>query len=78
MNLKKRASVGRKAEPVMTRLDAEEIEILDTLVAGGVARSRSDALTWCVRRAQARDGAWLGSLREALKIVEAARAQGPV
>src|SRR5216684_117614 len=35
--------------PVMTRLRMPERAILDTLVAGGVARSRSDALAWCVR-----------------------------
>src|SRR5712692_11517294 len=32
--------------PVMTRLRMPERSILDTLVAGGVARSRSDALAW--------------------------------
>src|ERR1700693_2687121 len=35
--------------PVMTRLRMTERSILDTLVAGGVGRSRSDALAWCVR-----------------------------
>src|SRR5258708_24834549 len=35
--------------PVMTRLRMPERSILDTLVAGGVARSRSEALAWCVR-----------------------------
>jgi len=35
--------------PVMTRLRMNERSILDTLVAGGVARSRSEALAWCVR-----------------------------
>src|SRR6266540_4547599 len=35
--------------PGMTRLRMSERSILDTLVAGGVARSRSEALAWCVR-----------------------------
>jgi hypothetical protein len=35
--------------PVMTRLRQPERQILDTLVDAGVARSRSDALAWCVR-----------------------------
>ncbi len=35
--------------PVMTRLRQGERTVLDTLVDSGVARSRSDALAWCVR-----------------------------
>ena len=35
--------------PVMTRLRQAERRVLDTLVEAGVARSRSDALAWCVR-----------------------------
>src|ERR1700709_578148 len=35
--------------PVMTRLRQPERQVLDTLVDAGVARSRSDALAWCVR-----------------------------
>ena len=35
--------------PVMTRLRMPERQVLDTLVGAGVARSRSDALGWCVR-----------------------------
>ena len=35
--------------PVMTRLRMDQRQILDTLVGAGVARSRSDALSWCVR-----------------------------
>src|SRR5215207_7066424 len=37
------------AVPVMTRLRQPERKVLDTLVAAGVARSRADALAWCVR-----------------------------
>src|SRR5258707_11566424 len=35
--------------PVMTRLRMPERAVLDTLVAAGVARGRTDALPWCVR-----------------------------
>src|SRR4029453_6222171 len=35
--------------PVMTRLRQPERQVLDTLVDAGVARSRSEALAWCVR-----------------------------
>src|SRR3712207_2732299 len=37
------------AVPVMTRLRQPQRMVLDTLVDAGVARSRSDALAWCVR-----------------------------
>src|ERR1700688_1371692 len=37
------------AVPVMTRLRQSERTVLDTLVDSGVARSRSDALAWCVK-----------------------------
>ena len=37
------------AVPVMTRLRMEERAVLDTLIDAGVARSRSEALAWCVR-----------------------------
>lgn len=66
---------GRQSAPVMTRLDAIEHEVLDTLIAAGVARSRSDALTWCVRHVGKAD--WLNTLRGALVAVTAARNQGP-
>src|SRR3954462_1603581 len=35
--------------PVMTRLRQPERKVLDTLVDAGIARSRSEALAWCVR-----------------------------
>ena len=61
----------------MTRLRQPERQVLDTLVAAGVARSRSDALAWCVRLVGQHADAWLGELREALRAVEQVRAQGP-
>jgi len=63
--------------PVMTRLRQSERRVLDTLVYAGVARSRSDALAWCVRLTGEHADAWLTELREALRRVEQVRAQGP-
>ena len=64
--------------PVMTRLRMPERSILDTLVAGGVARSRSDALAWCVRLAGMHQADWIKGLRDALVKVDEARAKGPL
>ncbi|MEU5880260.1 hypothetical protein [Spirillospora sp. NPDC047279] len=63
--------------PVMTRLRQPERRVLDTLVDAGVARSRSDALAWCVRLVGKNTDEWLGELRSALEYVERARAAGP-
>src|SRR5690349_16348456 len=67
----------RLAVPVMTRLRQPERRVLDTLVAGGVARSRADALAWCVRLTGENADAWLARLRAALRHVEEVREQGP-
>ena len=63
--------------PAMTRLRMEERRVLDTLVEGGVARSRSHALAWCVRLVSQKQEEWLKDLREALSGVEKVRGQGP-
>ncbi len=63
--------------PVMTRLRQPERSVLDTLVDAGVARSRSDALAWCVRLVGEHTEDWLGQLREAMTAVERVRAEGP-
>ena len=63
--------------PAMTRLRLEERTVLDTLVASGVARSRSDALAWCVRLVGRNIDEWLEELREALEAVEDVRRRGP-
>lgn len=63
--------------PVMTRLRMSERLVLDTLVGGGVARSRSEALAWCVRLVGDHQGDWIQQLRDALVAVEAARSDGP-
>jgi hypothetical protein len=78
------ARCGRRSEmfttlsvPVMTRLRQAERRVLDTLVDAGVARSRSDALAWCVRLTGEHADAWLTELRGALRRVEEVRATGP-
>ena len=63
--------------PVMTRLRQSERRVLDTLVDAGVARSRSDALAWCVRLTGENADEWLARLRDALSHVEQVRDQGP-
>ena len=63
--------------PVMSRLRQSERRVLDTLVDAGVARSRSDALAWCVRLVGRHQGDWIQQLRDALVHVEKVRAEGP-
>jgi hypothetical protein len=63
--------------PVMTRLRQPERLVLDTLVDAGVARSRSDALAWCVRLVGEHEDSWLADLRSALQHVEQVRGEGP-
>ncbi|MGH3368009.1 MAG: hypothetical protein ACRDOY_12485, partial [Nocardioidaceae bacterium] len=63
--------------PVMTRLRQPERQTLDTLVDSGVARSRSEALAWCVRLVGKHSESWLTDLTEAMRQVEDVRAAGP-
>jgi hypothetical protein len=63
--------------PVMTRLRQPERQVLDTLVGAGVARSRSEALAWCVRLVGEHAEDWLTELRDAMGAVDRLRAQGP-
>jgi hypothetical protein len=65
------------AVPVMTRLRHDERRVLDTLVGAGVARSRSDALAWCVRLVGEHTDEWLAGLRAAMAEVDKLRAEGP-
>jgi hypothetical protein len=64
--------------PVMTRLRMAERSILDTLVAGGVARSRSEALAWCVRLVGMHQADWIKGLRDAIVKVDEIRSKGPL
>ena len=65
------------AAPVMTRLRQPERQILDTLVDAGVARSRSDALGWCVKLVGKNADSWLSDLRAAMDGVAKVREEGP-
>ena len=65
------------AVPVMTRLRQPERQVLDTLVDAGVARSRSEALSWAVRLVGQHADGWLAELRGAMQEVDKLRAQGP-
>lgn len=63
--------------PVMTRLRMDERAVLDTLIDAGVARSRSEALAWCVRLVGRHQADWIDQLRSALDTVERVRDEGP-
>ena len=73
----RRALFTNVSAPVMTRLRQPERQVLDVLVSSGVARSRSDALAWCVRLVQQHTGEWLDALRDSLADVQRVRARGP-
>jgi hypothetical protein len=66
-----------QSSPVMTRLRMPERAVLDTLIDAGVARSRSEALAWCVRLVGQHQSDWIEQLREAMSQVEQVRADGP-
>ena len=63
--------------PVMTRLRQPERQTLDLLVDSGVARSRSEALAWCVRLVSKHTESWLADLETAMKHVADVREAGP-
>ncbi len=78
------AAVGDRSQvftslaiPVMTRLRQAERLVLDTLVEAGVARSRSEALSWCVKLVGRNEEDWIKQLRDALDVVATARGEGP-
>src|SRR5580704_5321136 len=63
--------------PVMTRLRLSDRRVLDTLIDAGVARSRSEALAWCVRLVAEHEADWIQELRDAMTSVEEVRSRGP-
>ncbi len=65
------------AVPVMTRLRQPERQVLDTLVAANIARSRAEAVAWCVRLVGQHADEWLNQLRDAMVDVERIRDAGP-
>jgi hypothetical protein len=54
-----------------------ERQVLDTLIDAGVARSRSEALAWCVRLVATHEDHWISDLRSAFEHVEEVRSRGP-
>ena len=67
----------RTSVPVMTRLHLEDRQLLDTLIDAGVARSRSEAMAWCVRLVADNEAGWIEELRDAMTDLEATRTKGP-
>jgi hypothetical protein len=63
--------------PAMTRLRMPERQVLDTLIEAGIARSRSEALAWCVRLVGKHQEEWIQQLRDATEHVAKVRAEGP-
>lgn len=63
--------------PVMTRLRFSERRTLDTLIDAGLARSRSEALAWCVRLVGANEQQWIAELQTAFEAVAEIRDRGP-
>jgi hypothetical protein len=72
-----RVQFAHLAVPVMTRLRQDERRVLDTLVDAGVARSRSEALSWCVKLVGEHTDTWLSDLRRAMADVDKLRTTGP-
>src|SRR5690242_16279272 len=64
-----------RSTPVMTRLGRAEREVLDTLIAAGVADTRSSALAYAVRAFAAEHGDWLAEVRAAIEQVDQVRAR---
>jgi hypothetical protein len=64
-----------RSAPVMTRLGRAERDVLDTLVAAGVADTRSAALAYTVRAFAAEHADWLAEVRAAIEQVDQVRAR---
>jgi hypothetical protein len=62
-----------RSVPVMTRLGRTERDVLDTLVAAGVADTRSAALAYAVRAFAVEHTDWLDEVREAIAQVDQVR-----
>jgi hypothetical protein len=63
--------------PITTQLALPERRVLDTLVAGGVAASRSDAVAWCIRQVGRHEADWLADLHDAAAHDPGGRAEPP-
>lgn len=71
------ASFTTAAVPAMTRLRMKQRQVLDTLIEAGVARSRAEALAWCVDQVGEHQSDWIHRLRNAMADVEKIREEGP-
>ena len=69
------ALFSTRSVPVMTRLGRTERDVLDTLVAAGVADTRSAALAYAVRAFAAEHTDWLDEVRAAIAQVDQVRAR---
>jgi len=69
------ALFSTRSVPVMTRLGRTERDVLDTLVAAGVADTRSAALAYAVRAFAAEHSDWLDEVREAIAQVDQVRSR---
>jgi broad specificity phosphatase PhoE len=69
------ALFSTRSVPVMTRLGRAERDVLDTLVAAGVADTRSAALAYAVRAFAAEHADWLDEVKQAIAQVEQVRAR---
>lgn len=61
--------------PVMTRLNRREREVLDTLVAAGVAETRSAALAYAVRAFAEAHSEWIAEVGVAIEQVQQVRSK---
>ena len=62
-----------RSTPVMTRLGRAERDVLDTLVAAGLAETRSSALAYTVRAFATEHAEWLDEVRQAIAQVRQVR-----
>ena len=62
-------------KPVMTRLSAEERQVVDALIAANIVHTRSAALSYIVRVFATEHQDWLNELRQALVHIEQVREQ---
>ncbi len=67
-----------KSAAVTASLGLRQRAVLDTVVAAGMAASRDEALSWCVRLVEHHRRPWLDELHEALDGTEPAPGKGPI
>jgi hypothetical protein len=63
---------------VTVPLAMSERQVLEALVAAGVAQDRADAVAWCIRLVGQHEADWLQDLREALAAAPGAGRERPV